>query len=126
MGDRRFDRSYEKVHSARDPAAAIAGLSDTEVVHALAAASRRLDAYFANVLAVEVLNRRRLERARLWGMLAGLAGLVVLGTILIFVDTMGGPQLLGLPLWVASPLSIFPAVALGLVVYLSLRRRPLA
>lgn len=126
MGDRRFDRAYEKVLAARDRVAAIADLSDTEVVYALAAASRKLDAYVANVLAVEVLNRRRLQRARLWGAVAGLAGAITLRTILILVDTLGGQQPLGLPLWVTSLLAILPAAALGIVVYLALRRRPLA
>lgn len=126
MGDRRFDHAYEKVLAARDRTAAIRGLSDTEVVYALAAASRKLDSYLANVLAVEVLNRRRSQRARLWGLIAGLASAVVLRTALIVADSFASRDPLGLPLWLSSVAAIVPAAGIGLGVYLSFRRRPLA
>lgn len=58
MGDVRFDAVLERVRSARDSAAAIRSLTDEEVIHALAAASKQLDPYYANVLATEAANRR--------------------------------------------------------------------
>lgn len=62
MGDRRFARPYHAVKNAADRVAALRGLSDTEVVEALAHASREADPLLANVLATETTNR--MERAR--------------------------------------------------------------
>src|SRR5687767_9622206 len=62
MGDRRFARPYDAVKNAADRVAALRGLSDTEVVEALAHASREADPLLANVLATETTNR--MERAR--------------------------------------------------------------
>jgi two-component system, sensor histidine kinase and response regulator len=62
MGDRRFARPYDAVKNAADRMAALRGLSDTEVVEALAHASRDADPLLANVLATETANR--MERAR--------------------------------------------------------------
>ncbi|HVM46157.1 MAG TPA: PAS domain S-box protein [Candidatus Thermoplasmatota archaeon] len=59
MGDLRFDAHLERVARAPDRAAAIRGMSDEEIVQALAAASKGADAYLANVLATEVMNRMR-------------------------------------------------------------------
>ena len=87
MGDRRFDAAYEAIASSKDRAAAIADKSDAEVIHALAAASRRMDAYVANILAVEVLNRRRKQRAALWGAVVGLGASIVVRTILFLAYT---------------------------------------
>ncbi|HWH08055.1 MAG TPA: PAS domain S-box protein [Candidatus Thermoplasmatota archaeon] len=62
MGDRRYAAHYERIRRAHDRAAAIQGLSDDEVVQALAAASRDRDPYVANVLATEAMNRMRRSR----------------------------------------------------------------
>lgn len=62
MGDQRFERSYERVKSAADRITTIHQLSDTEVIEALAHASRESDPLLANVLATEASNR--MERAR--------------------------------------------------------------
>ena len=63
MGDSRYSTHYERILLARDKVAAIQGLSDDEVVQALAAASRERDPYVANVLATEAMNRMRRARA---------------------------------------------------------------
>ena len=62
MGDRRFARSYEAVRDSKDRAATLQSLSNTEIVEALAHASREKDPLLANVLATEAANR--MERAR--------------------------------------------------------------
>lgn len=62
MGDRRFARPYDALKHAGDRATALRALSDTEVVEALAHASREADPLLANVLATETANR--MERAR--------------------------------------------------------------
>lgn len=62
MGDRRFAQPYERLRDAPDRAAALRGLADTEVIEALAHASRESDPLLANVLATEAANR--MERAR--------------------------------------------------------------
>jgi len=62
VGDRRFARPYDAVKNAADRVAALQALSDTEVVEALAHASREADPLLANVLATEAMNR--MERAR--------------------------------------------------------------
>jgi len=62
LGDRRFAHCYEAVRDAGDRVAALRELSDTEVVEALAHASRESDPLLANILATEAANR--MERAR--------------------------------------------------------------
>lgn len=61
MGDVRFDRTLARFLSAADRTAELALMSDDEVVMALAAASKpgAADAYVANVLATEAMNRLR-------------------------------------------------------------------
>lgn len=62
MGDRRFAPLYDAVRDAKDRASALHALSDTEVIRALAHASREGDPLLANVLATEAENR--IQRAR--------------------------------------------------------------
>lgn len=62
MGDRRFARPYDAVKEAKDRAAVLRTLPDSEVIEALAHASRESDPLLANVLATEAANR--MERAR--------------------------------------------------------------
>lgn len=63
MGDARYRPIYDRLARARDRAAQIAGLADDEVIMALAAASETHDAFLANVLATEAMNRMRRSRA---------------------------------------------------------------
>jgi PAS domain S-box-containing protein len=63
MGDQRFARPYEKVKGSQDRPAALRELSDSEVVEALAHASRESDPLLANVLATEAANRMARARA---------------------------------------------------------------
>lgn len=62
MGDRRFAQPYIAVRDAADRVAAMRALTDTQVIEALAHASREKDPLLANVLATEAANR--MERAR--------------------------------------------------------------
>ena len=66
-GVERFLRAYRTVDSAKpaDRVSAIRSLTDAEVVGALAMASRGSDAYLANVLATEAMNRNRRRLASL-------------------------------------------------------------
>lgn len=57
MGDVRFDRVLESLRGAADVRQALDGLTDEETIHALAAASKAKDPYWANVLATEAENR---------------------------------------------------------------------
>lgn len=63
MGDVRFEQYLARVREAHDPVRAIQKFDDDEVIAALAAASVERDAYFANVLATEALNRTRRSQA---------------------------------------------------------------
>lgn len=83
MGDRRFDAAYRTLAETADRAAVLHAMADDELVHALAAASRRMDAYLANVLAVELLNRQRRHRALTVGLISGLAGFIALRTLIM-------------------------------------------
>lgn len=83
MGDRRFDAAYRTLTETRDRPAVLRAMPDEAVVHALAAASRKMDAYLANVLAVELLNRQRRKRAVTVGLIAGLAGFIILRTAIL-------------------------------------------
>ena len=65
MGDSRYRRAYDRVARSTDPAAAIRGLDDEDVIAALATASRATDPLLANVLATEAHNRVRRLRASL-------------------------------------------------------------
>lgn len=57
MGDLRFDKPYQRVKRTADRAAAMASMSDEDLIAALAGASRDHDPLLANVLATGVLNR---------------------------------------------------------------------
>lgn len=59
MGDVRFLHAYEQVRDATDRARQLRALSDEQVIGALAAASREMDPFMANVLATEAMNRAR-------------------------------------------------------------------
>lgn len=82
MGDRRFDRPYSLVRDATDRASAVQGLTDLEVIHALAAASREHDPLLANVLATEAENRMRRVDTMTWSAPACVLGLDADGRIL--------------------------------------------
>ncbi|HVL49525.1 MAG TPA: MEDS domain-containing protein [Candidatus Thermoplasmatota archaeon] len=62
MGDSRYGHHLERLKGSDHPDWEVRSLHDDDVVAALAAASRERDAYLANVLATEALNR--LRRAR--------------------------------------------------------------
>lgn len=59
LGDARFDSPYSRVRDAADRKEAIKALNDAEVLVALGGASKQNDAYLANVLTTEALNRHR-------------------------------------------------------------------
>lgn len=61
MGDVRFLSQYERVRQAADAPAAMASMSDEDVIAALAGASMLRDPYAANVLATEAQNRARAQ-----------------------------------------------------------------
>lgn len=82
MGDRRFDPSFSRVVGAADPDSVIRDMSDTDVVEALAAASRAGDPYLANVLATEASNRMQRARTEVTHLGEGLCSLDVSGRIL--------------------------------------------
>lgn len=56
MGDRRYERSYAAIAGAADRVQAIREASDEDIVQALAVAAKQ-DAFLANVLATEAMNR---------------------------------------------------------------------
>lgn len=116
MGDRRFDAAYKAVADSSDRSAAIRQLDDEEIIHALAAASRKMDAYLANVLAVEVLNRRRRNRALAWGWVVGLGLAVLLRSIIFFLSGDRGLVLRSLGAFI-------PAGLAGVATYVLLLRR---
>lgn len=62
MGDARYEQHFVKLREADDKAAALDALGDDEVIQALAASSLANDAYLANVLATEAMNRMRRAR----------------------------------------------------------------
>lgn len=64
MGDVRFAMAFDRLRRSKDLAVTLHGLTDEEVVHALAHASREHAPYLANVLATEALNR--LHERRRW------------------------------------------------------------
>lgn len=114
MGDRRFDAAYKAVAESPDRSAAIRQLDDEEIVHALAAASRKMDAYLANVLAVEVLNRRRRNRALAWGMVVGLAFGILLRSFLLILSGQAFMAVLSLAAFIPGALVGFATYALVL------------
>lgn len=59
MGDVRYNRYYQAIRDSPDPVATIRRMADEGVIAALAAAATEKDAYLANVLATEALNRVR-------------------------------------------------------------------
>lgn len=59
MGDARFQPFYETVVGASDRAEVLRKMQSSEVVQALAGASRAKDPYVANTLATELMNRLR-------------------------------------------------------------------
>lgn len=63
MGDLRFRRAYDELSQHADLTRALKGLSDDDVIFALAwSASAKRDPYLANLLATEAVNR--LQRLR--------------------------------------------------------------
>lgn len=124
MGDRRYDAAYRAVAEAPDRSAAIRDLRHEEVVQALAAASKRMDAYLANVLAVEVLNRYRRQRAALGGAVAGLSTAVALRTFLLVKAEVGARTPFDAALLWTSLGALIPAFLVGLAVMAWLLRRP--
>lgn len=119
MGDRRFEAAYRTVVEARDGAAAIRSLSDDELVHALAAASRKMDAYLANVLASELLNRQHRRRSLTVGVVTGAAAIVLLRTLAILASDAWDRELL-----LTSTLALVAGAAIGAATYLLMRRAP--
>lgn len=115
MGDRRFDAAYRTLTETPDRPTLLRAMRDEEVVHALAAASRKMDAYLANVLAVELLNRQRRQRATHFGAVAGLVAFILLRNALLLRASLLGQSVdaasLGLTL---APL--FGALVAGLAV----------
>ncbi|HUR68106.1 MAG TPA: hypothetical protein VM370_02590 [Candidatus Thermoplasmatota archaeon] len=122
MGDRRYDAAYDQLLGADDVPARIRAMSDTEVIHALAAASRKMNAYLANVLAVEVLHRHRRQRALLAGATWGLGLAIVLRTLLLLYES-AHPGALGGWLLGLAFLSLVPASIVAFVAYWIVRRR---
>lgn len=59
MGDVRYDRVFERVKAAKDPAGEIEGLTDEELIAALGGATTARDPLMANVLATAAQNRAR-------------------------------------------------------------------
>lgn len=83
MGDRRYEEPYDRVKGAEDRRGAITGLDDAEVLQALAGASRGGDAYLANILATEALNRHRRNAAWCAAIAMGAGAAIVLRTLLL-------------------------------------------
>lgn len=123
MGDARFDASYERVRDARDRPRAIAALGDAEVILALGGAARTGDAYVANVLTTEALNRQRRLAARFAAIAVGAAVFIVPRVLLQLVmadPRTDWPETLRLSATVALLLG---AVAIGLAAYWRTKRR---
>lgn len=59
MGDTRFDRVLDRLEEAADRADAVKRLSHEELVQAMGALAKEADAFLANILATEALNRAR-------------------------------------------------------------------
>lgn len=118
MGDRRFERAYARVQDAADRAAALRGLTEEELVHALAAASTKSDPYLANVLAVELLRRQRAGRALRAGAFAAAGASVVLwGAILVAETAFDASR------WMTAPLGVALAAASGAGAYAYVRSK---
>lgn len=81
MGDLRFEAPLVRVRVADDRGRAIADLSYDDLILALGAASRERDAYLANILTSELLNRSRRGAALVFS--AGLG--VAAGIVLLFI-----------------------------------------
>lgn len=123
MGDRRFDASYERLLESRDRASAIRAMSDADVIHALAAASRRVDAYLANVLAVEAINRHRRQRAFLGGLVVAFGSAVAMRSVLIVKAGTGAYTAFDAALLYTSLAVLVPAAVLGFATWWLLLRR---
>lgn len=81
MGDARFTPLYERVRDAPDRMAALASLSDEDVIAALAATSRSRDPWLANVLASHAQNRVRRKDSILRTMAEGVYSLDLDGRV---------------------------------------------
>lgn len=126
MGDARFDPPLARLRAASDRASALAALNDEEVLQALAASSKFDDAYLANVLATEALNRHRRLVARVWA--AGVAYLLVLavaclGVLLAAVSGAGIEPHEASFVWIAL---LAPPLAGGAAAYVWRLRAALA
>lgn len=122
MGDARFDPPYSRVRDATDRKAAIGALTDAEVLAALGGASRERDAYLANVLTTEALNRHRRLVALFAAVTYGSAAFILPRILLQFV--FASPQtdpseLLRLLLTLAL---LFGSGTVALVAYLRAQR----
>lgn len=122
MGDTRYDAAYESVLTSRDRAATIQALSDREIIYALAAASKRMDAYLANVLASAALDRQSRRDARFLGVVAGALVVIVLRTLLITYEAIRPDSPLSRLLWLTSTLSLLIGLCTGGLVYRWRRR----
>lgn len=85
MGDVRFDSPYSRVRDATDRKEAIEALTDAEVIVALGGASKQNDAYLANVLTTEALNRHRRLVALFAAVAYGSAAFILPRLVLQFV-----------------------------------------
>ena len=126
MGDARFDPPLARLRAASDRASALAALKDEEVLQALAASSKLEDAYFANVLATEALNRHRRLVARLWATGAAYLLVLVVASLVVLVAAISGagiePHEASL-VWIAL---LAPPVAGGAAAYVWRLRGALA
>lgn len=95
MGDTRFLEAYERIRDSLNRARELRSLTDESIIGALAAASRELDPFMANVLATEAMNRARRAKA--------IAASIAEGVLTIDVNARVGyanpmaERLLGLP-----------------------------
>lgn len=96
MGDLRYATVYDKVAASADPSRTLVEMSDNEVLAALAGASTGGDAYLANVIAVEAMNRARRREASMEAMAEGVLALDADGLITFAnpaaFDILGHPR----------------------------------
>lgn len=85
MGDTRFDPPYDRLRRSSDKVHLIAAMHDAEVIVALGGAARSGDAYLANVLATEALNRHRRLTALFAAVAYGAAAFIVPRVVLQFI-----------------------------------------
>lgn len=107
-------RSYERVRAIR-------ALTDVEVVGALALASRTGDAYLANVLATEAMNRNARRGALLGALATGAATAGVGACAMLLSLGIRAPASVAARAPVAAALLVLLGLLVGAWAYLRLR-----